>query len=776
MNLAGKYRPKTFSDMTEQSVICEILENISNQDEIDCRNFLFIGSQGVGKTTAARALALKLNNGNGEPIELDAASHGGVEDIRQLVQQMKTYPVNCKWKVFIIDECFPGNSWVSTPSGKVQIKDIHEGDRIYNLTGEATVTHLFHNTVKSENLACIRVGGRNIITTKDHLFFTDSGWVKAIDLKQGDQLYDYKTLQNLQQGVQRKLSKRCSSVLQQKMQRLEPSIEDESIPYLQISKNISRMWKDIVKSDKFESNFELRRIWTSLRKAEIEFGIEVGATFKTLAYVYVSGMWKADGDTKQRSSKSMLASMRHEDSFTTSKKESRCDKEMHMVWKFIYSELFGPKSKDMQQGLQNSTDNISLYWKAKFESFCSNEGEQPNVESSNCCKNGRYKREERNIARSACDSWWQRSIYSASDSFERSIGMPVEIRISCEDTSKENQFGSLSNQLQVRPSVSRIKNRDRGGWSRPQYEISTIVRREESEMSEQFRVGSVEVYKQGYNDELFSGSFSSEELHSGYVKMYDLEIGGHPSYIVNDVLVHNCHALSPQSWQSLLLVLESNPARSIVCLCTTNPEKIPATILSRVQVFQLSKISTKGIHDRLVHVIECENKEGRNISFDDDAIEYIAKLASGGMRDALTLLDKALCFSTNITLENISKSLNIPNYSDFFDLLSAYAQKDNVKVSDIIDKVYNSGINFVKWFQDFHSFVMNVVKYIFLQDISKTMIPKYYEDKISKYTSAHAYICLKLGNKLISMNDELRKSSYQQEVALTYLCSINKKG
>lgn len=241
-------------------------------------------------------------------------------------------------------------------------------------------------------------------------------------------------------------------------------------------------------------------------------------------------------------------------------------------------------------------------------------------------------------------------------------------------------------------------------------------------------------------------------------------------------IIDEVHSISPAGWQVLLKTLEENPAMSVFLLCTTNPEKIPATILSRVQTFQLSKISLDGINKRLIHIIECENKEGRNITYSEDAVNYIAKLANGGMRDAITLLDKALAYSEDITLENLSKSLNLPNYDDYFILLNAIAKKDNTLISETIHRVYNSGVNFIKWFEGFHAFICNIVKYIFLQDINSTMIPSYYQDKIANYGVAHSTLCLKLANKLIKLNQELKGTQYLQEVALTYLCVIPKKG
>ena len=242
------------------------------------------------------------------------------------------------------------------------------------------------------------------------------------------------------------------------------------------------------------------------------------------------------------------------------------------------------------------------------------------------------------------------------------------------------------------------------------------------------------------------------------------------------IIADESHSFSNAAWQTLLKTLEDGSGKSVWIFCTTNPEKIPATILSRVQTFQLSKISLQGIYDRLKYVVECENKEGANITYEDDALNYIAKLANGGMRDSLTLLDKALAYSHNLTSVNIIQALNLPKYDDFFNLLQSYAKKDNEKIASIIDSVYNSGINFVKWMESFHSFIMQIVKYILLQDINKTMIPTIYADKISKYSSKHLIICLNLSHKLLTMNQELKTTSYLQEVALTYLCFIPKGG
>lgn len=266
--------------------------------------------------------------------------------------------------------------------------------------------------------------------------------------------------------------------------------------------------------------------------------------------------------------------------------------------------------------------------------------------------------------------------------------------------------------------------------------------------------------------EIDAASHSGVEATREIVKQAQLyPIGAkYKVFIIDEV-----HSLSNAAWQSLLKVLEEQPAKTVMVLCTTNPEKIPATIISRVQVFQLANISLDGIQSRLKYVIEQENKEGASISYTDDAICYIAKLAKGGMRDSLTLLQKALVYSNEITSETLKYSLNLPEFEDYFSLLNAYAKKDQTSVISIVDNVYNSGVNFVKWFEGFQSFVINIAKYVFLKDINKTMIPSYYQEKLVTYNQKHAQVCLQLSQVLVDLISEISRTEYMEEVAVTYL-------
>ena len=101
--LAVKYRPRIWDDITEQKSIVKILKR-----QIETKTFknayLFAGASGAGKTTASRIFANEINNHQGSPIEIDAASNNSVDNVRNIVKSAQERAIDCEYKIFIIDE------------------------------------------------------------------------------------------------------------------------------------------------------------------------------------------------------------------------------------------------------------------------------------------------------------------------------------------------------------------------------------------------------------------------------------------------------------------------------------------------------------------------------------------------------------------------------------------------------------------------------------------------------------------------------------------------
>lgn len=626
MSLATKYRPQSFDQVAEQSATKVILEQQLKSGDIK-NAYLFCGSAGTGKTTCARIFANELNQHKGIPIELDAASNNSVDDVREIIQQSKTTSLDSEYKVFIIDECFSANTLIDTEYGQVPIDKICVGDYVKSMTGNQKVTHIFKNSVLTDRLCCVTINSKKIITTVDHLFFTEIGWVEARNLKKGLIVYGNEDLQELWKRVCKETGQGREILLSQLLSRVS---EEKSC-----SKNkgseVSDLWQ------KYDSS--------ELLKQENLF----------------SGMYEAEYIFVQY---------------------TNCE---YRIWDGLTETVIRKNEEVESDGKQS----------------CYSE-------------NAGYEREEWHSSQMVFVPGWEREVYNSTDSLVASIRRWMGIGVSNSDKLSKRR-ASVSYVLQSRPWFFDEETCDRSRWSRPSLEKWTIKGCKENEVSDRLRVDSVEIYERGNNDELFRGSFTDTELSGKTVTMYDLEVDNDHSYFANGVLVHNCHALSNQAWQAMLKVLEEPPKKSIFILCTTDPQRIPKTILSRVQRFDFQRLSTRAIEDRLAYVVSEENVGGdteEQANKSEEAIKYIAKQAQGGMRDALTMLDKCLAYSEDLTIENVTKALGIADYDILLDLFRACLTYDSEERLRVIDEVYMSGKDLKQFLKSFTGFILDFNKWL----------------------------------------------------------------
>ncbi|RIA75549.1 DNA polymerase-3 subunit gamma/tau [Anaeroplasma bactoclasticum] len=179
--------------------------------------------------------------------------------------------------------------------------------------------------------------------------------------------------------------------------------------------------------------------------------------------------------------------------------------------------------------------------------------------------------------------------------------------------------------------------------------------------------------------------------------------GKYKVYIIDEV-----HMLSDAAFNALLKTLEEPPAHVIFILATTEPYKLPNTILSRCQRFDFQSISIDDILKRLKIVANEEN-----VKITEEALHQIAISAEGGMRDALSLFDQCISFSQNpeITLDDVlSVSGNI-SYVKIIELLNACISKDETKAISLLDNIIKEGKEVPRIINDVILFLRDLLLY-----------------------------------------------------------------
>ena len=155
-------------------------------------------------------------------------------------------------------------------------------------------------------------------------------------------------------------------------------------------------------------------------------------------------------------------------------------------------------------------------------------------------------------------------------------------------------------------------------------------------------------------------------------------------YIIDEV-----HMLSTSAFNALLLTLEEPPKHVVFILATTNIEAVPITILSRCQRFDFHRISIADIIKRLKYVISNEN-----IAIDDDALEEIAYISDGGMRDALSILDQLSSTTEKITINDVIEHFGSVSKKQINDLFNLILENDVDNFDNMMKKLKELAIDY----------------------------------------------------------------------------------
>ena len=236
-------------------------------------------------------------------------------------------------------------------------------------------------------------------------------------------------------------------------------------------------------------------------------------------------------------------------------------------------------------------------------------------------------------------------------------------------------------------------------------------------------------------------------------------------YIIDEI-----HMLSTGAFNALLKTLEEPPAHVKFILATTEPQKLPATILSRCQRFDFRKISNSDISKRLEYV--CKQS---NIEITKEALKLISILAEGAMRDALSILERCLQEGNNKIDENLVKDLvGIPKLTFISQIMKALVQQDIETVLKTMDQIIEEG-------KDLQNLLWELIKYTKDILVWKTTqnLEIYNEDELKQIEEIAKQISkerlLQMIYTLSELENDMKWSSQKTtlfEVAMIKLCHV----
>ena len=237
-------------------------------------------------------------------------------------------------------------------------------------------------------------------------------------------------------------------------------------------------------------------------------------------------------------------------------------------------------------------------------------------------------------------------------------------------------------------------------------------------------------------------------------------------YIIDEV-----HMLSTGAFNALLKTLEEPPKHVIFILATTEPQKLPATIISRCQRYDFKSLGTFEISMQLKHICDCEDT-----TISDDAINAISEAAEGGMRDALSILDQVISYGNkDVTIDDVNTITGTISY-DKMNLLMNYIETKNINSAlDMVNSMLQSGKEVNKILSAMLVFCRDILlyksigsknnsKYIFEKENFQELALKLATNKVMYYIDV---LCDALNKIRVSTTP-----SVYLEITIIKLCSI----
>ena len=252
---------------------------------------------------------------------------------------------------------------------------------------------------------------------------------------------------------------------------------------------------------------------------------------------------------------------------------------------------------------------------------------------------------------------------------------------------------------------------------------------------------------------------------------YAPQSGKYKVYIIDEV-----HMLSNAAFNAFLKTLEEPPSYAIFILATTEKNKVIPTILSRCQIYDFNRIEIIDIKNKLIDILNTEN-----IEFEESALHLISKKADGAMRDALSTLDLIKTFSktSKITIEDVTKNLNIIDSELFFQMTDYIYKSDETNTLMLHNEIIQRGFESINLLNGLSNHFRNLllskndelIKMMAVSDDEKLTFQKHSQIINTNFIKDGLEILNSFEiNYKLSSNPKIHT-----EVALLKICSLNKK-
>lgn len=237
-------------------------------------------------------------------------------------------------------------------------------------------------------------------------------------------------------------------------------------------------------------------------------------------------------------------------------------------------------------------------------------------------------------------------------------------------------------------------------------------------------------------------------------------------YIIDEV-----HMLTIEAFNALLKTLEEPPEHVKFILATTEVQKLPSTILSRCQRFDFRRIESEDIADRLMYVCSHENAE-----ITRDAAMLIARISDGGMRDALSLLDRCLSITRDVNASVVTDAAGIMNKSYLLSMAHAFKEHDSSKALALIDELHKSSCDAERLCSELTNYFRNILIIKTSKKPQDIIIATDEEinelkDISSEFSPAEIFNILNILNEASSAAKRTQNKRIEAEMAVIKICA-----